>query len=428
MRAGKWWVGLGVAAAAMSAPSPAGASVDALVAAGPNGSAQFAWTEGTAPGLIQERALSAFGDLTDTQFVSSANRSARSQSIGVDAGGNAVIAWLSYDGSNWVVQARRRAADGALSATQQLSTGGASATAAKLAVEPDGDAIVTWNRPLNGKIVVQARRRAASGELGPVHTLSYAGAHSQVPDVAVAADGAATVVWLRHGPEGKSYVQTRTIAPDGSLSDVEIVSPTTSAATPPLVTLDGGDAIVAWTAATGGAARYRVRFAAGTLGAPVGLSSSAVPDSLTLAGNAAGRAAFSWVELDGGHSTVKGRVRAAGGGLGPVFAPAAQPGAKLPTVALDPAGNATFAWLYEENTDRVFLQRRTAAGAFGTLRVLSSTAEGAGQPHLVVDAGGKATVAWYQVRTSELLTRSVTPGGETSPIQQVNGGVAMPSR
>lgn len=416
------------AAALAFAAAPAAASVDSLVAARPDGGAHFAWTASGSAGLLEERVMAADGSLGETQFASAAHRQASSQAIGVDSAGNAVVAWLALEDGAWVVRARRRDADGALSAAQRLSPAGANAFWLRLAVEPDGDAMVVWSRVLGGRLVVQARRRAAGGELGPVATLSYAGADAAGPEVAIAPDGSATVVWLRSAPVQSGTiqrVQARAIAPDGSLDAIETLTPTTySAGEARVVMSDAGTAVIAWTDGAAGPVRHRVRTAAGALGPTVTVAPAAASDSLALAGNGAGRVAFAWSAIDGADHRTHGRIRAAGGSLGPAFdLGGLSDDQAAATVAVDPQGSATFAWLEGASGDAVVhARRRTAAGAMGQLRLLSDSTGEAGAPHLAVDGAGKATVAWLWKPTGQHQTRTITAGGTVSPVRQISGG------
>ena len=57
-----------------------------------------------------------------------------------------MFTWLRSDGANRRVEARTRSAAGALSAVQLLSGRRQHAFDAQVAVDADGDAVVTWQR------------------------------------------------------------------------------------------------------------------------------------------------------------------------------------------------------------------------------------------------------------------------------------------
>ena len=83
-----------------------------------------------------------------------------------------------------------------------------------MAVSPAGDATVVWNQ-LGGGGVIQARRIAADGTLGPTIDLGAGDDEQGDPVVAVDPAGTATVLWLRPSIGG-SVITARRIAPDGT--------------------------------------------------------------------------------------------------------------------------------------------------------------------------------------------------------------------
>ncbi|HEX8103414.1 MAG TPA: hypothetical protein VF533_12430 [Solirubrobacteraceae bacterium] len=409
------------AAAALLAAGPAQASDDQHVAMSPDGRAHYAFKL-HANGVLQvhERQIDTSGALGDAQSVSWAFRPAISQHVGVDDAGNAVIAWTSSDGPDLQpAYIRRRTSDGALSATQKLTPQGVTAQEMELAVEPDGDAIAVWSRGLDGKHVVQARRRAADGTLGPLQTLSATTRFSYGPQVAVAPDGTATVVWKRADPD-EHFVQARTIAPDNSLSTVQRLSGDVGSAYGLWVTVsDTGTAVAGWNrslAAGGHAIESRARSATGALGA---VQTIAGPDDFTSsgdqAGNGAGRVVYSWrKQLPDSTSVVKGRVRQPNGTLGPIFEVSDGQGTE-PKVAIDPDGVATFVWTVPASTRVIQLRRRDPNGQMGSLRTVSDPARDASGPHVAVDPAGRAAVSWYAPGAT-MGARTVAYGGAMSPV------------
>ncbi|HEX8102374.1 MAG TPA: hypothetical protein VF533_07175, partial [Solirubrobacteraceae bacterium] len=319
------------------------------------------------------------------------------------------------------VQVRTRRAGGALGPIKPVTPAGAGLIGYKLAVEPDGDAVVAWDRVLSGKRVVQARRRAADGTLGAIVTLSYAGADAFHPDVAVAPSGAATVAWARRTSATKLTVQTRTIGAGTALSATQNLSAPVDAVQQTRVTVDdAGDAVVAWLQNAGGAwtIASRARRADTTLGIVQTISTPGVPpDSLETAGDPSGRTAYSWIEGSGSGPSAMGRIRQAGGSLGPRFVVAT--GAADARPGLDAGGDAVFAWTAKGTTRAVRMRRRTVGGTLGTVRTLSDRSVDSALPELAVDAAGKATVAWWA--QGALEARTVTAGGTVGAPKHVSG-------
>lgn len=259
--------------------SPA-AAVDAA------GNALVAWVrrdEAAGTEVVQSRRIAADGTLGAVQTLSTASPAIDSTIVAFDAGGNALVGWLRFDGVRYVPQVRRRAANGTLSAIESLTTGGGGASHLRLAVDPDGDAMMAWSRLVNGRRVVQARHRTAAGALGSVLTLSPAGDRpAVVPEVAIDDDGNAIVVWQLDGPgdtatsdvfarrraAGGTVGPVVTVAADGGGTYVRMTDPQIAFA-------DDGTASIVWhefdeTSSTDSIAARRRR-PNGTLGSRIGV-------------------------------------------------------------------------------------------------------------------------------------------------------------
>ena len=105
------------------------------------------------------------GRLRPRVDLSAAGQAAMAPQVAMDADGNTHYVWVRWNGTNGIVQTRRRAADGTLGAVQDLSAAGGDALSAQVAVGPDGSAHFVWQRAvpiqaLGYPITVQARRRA----------------------------------------------------------------------------------------------------------------------------------------------------------------------------------------------------------------------------------------------------------------------------
>ena len=129
--------------------------------------------------------------------LSAAGENATAPQVAVDADGDAVFTWARFDGADHRVQARARSAAGTLSAVQTLSSAGQDAGRPQVAVDADGDAVLTWLRSDGTNYRIQARARSAAGTLSAVQTVSAAGQDAFDPQVAVDADGDAVFTWQR---------------------------------------------------------------------------------------------------------------------------------------------------------------------------------------------------------------------------------------
>ena len=216
------------------------------VAINPDGQAVFAWNRHDGSfWRIQARARSADGTWSAVQTLSPTGTNCFESRVGVDAGGDAAITWFCNDGASLRVQARRRSADGTLSAVKSFSPAGQDASSPEVAVDPDGDAVFTWNRTDGANLRIRAREWAADGTLSAPQALSPAGEHAFSPQVAVDADGNAVFTWMRQDPF--SRIQTRTRSADGTLSPVKTLSAAGQFSNVPQVAVDpDGDAAVVW--------------------------------------------------------------------------------------------------------------------------------------------------------------------------------------
>jgi hypothetical protein len=164
-----------------------------FVAVEPDGDAIFTWSEFD---RIQARKQAAAGTLGSVQTIAPAGLATDEPQVAIDADGDAVFAWLRSDGANPRVQARRRTNGGSLSTVRYLSAAGQDASFPRMGVDAGGAAVVSWQRVDHADVsVVQGRRRAADGSLSAVQTLSDADWTAEAPQAAVAPSGAALVTW-----------------------------------------------------------------------------------------------------------------------------------------------------------------------------------------------------------------------------------------
>jgi hypothetical protein len=168
------------------------------VAVDGGGDAVFTWTRfDGANNRAQTRARSATGTLSAVQDLSAAGQNAMLPQVAVEGGGDAVFTWVRSDGMNDRAQARERSAGGTLSPVQDLSNPGRSAFNPQVAVDGTGKAMFTWARSDGTNSLIEARSRSAAGVLRPFTTLSDPGQDAFMPQVAVDPAGDALVTWQR---------------------------------------------------------------------------------------------------------------------------------------------------------------------------------------------------------------------------------------
>jgi hypothetical protein len=355
---------------------------------------------------VQARARSAAGTLSAVQTLSAAGQDASFPEVAVDADGDAVITWLRSDGVNDRVEARARSAAGTLSAVRTLSADGQDASFPQVAVDADGDAVFTWGRSDGANDRIEARARSAAGTLSPVQTLSVAGQNAGGAHVAVDAAGDAVFTWVRI--DGASPVccfraQTRARSAGGALSGIQNLSAAGHDATEVEVAVDAdGDAVFTWVIHPTGSgffqAQARARSAAGVLGPVETLTD---PGQNTFVPSVAvdpdGDAVFTWARTDGTNTRAQTRARSAAGTLSAVqtLSAAGQDVVSAPQVAVDADGDAVFTWARTAGPNyRVQARTRSVAGSLSAVQTLSAAGQDALEPQVAADADGNAVVTW----------------------------------
>jgi hypothetical protein len=387
---------------ALGAPAQAGNSPHVAVDA--DGNANFVWQiDDATDSLIQERSEDATFLLSDPQWVSAAGRSALEAQVAVDGGGNAIIVWPRFNGSHYVIQTRRRATDSELGPIQTLSTVGQSAFDPQVSVRPGGNAMFTWQRVNGTNNVIEGRRRAADGTLSAVQTISQTGQNASQPQVALDPNGHAIFTWRRF--DGAHYViQTRRRSSGGSLSAVQDLSDPAQDAHEPQLAIDpSGNAFFTWRRFNGAEHRVQCRRRAedGTLSAVQSLSSAGQEaDEQQVVVDGSSRAIFAWRRGDGSNWIVQARRRAADGTLSGVqnLSVAGQ-NAGHPQLAVDPNGNAVFVWDRSDGLNLIVQARaRAADGTLSAVQSLSAAGKDATLPDVGMDPdGGHSVFTWQRL-------------------------------
>ncbi len=344
-------------------------------------------------GRIQLRRRFASGSLSPVQTLSPAHRDASQPQVALDGNGNGLVVWTLWNGNNHVIQLRRRAVSGTLGPVQTLSGLGFDAYGPQVAIDRHGNAVVVWTGAEQaGPYRIQLRRRSASGTLGPIRTLSPGAA--AYPQLAMDTNGNALVVWTHHDGTN-DRIQLRRHSAAGSLSAVQTLSPAGGDASRPQVAIDrNSNAVVVWSGV--GGIQLCSRSAAGTLSAVQTLS-AAGGDLPQVAINGNGAALVVWQGYDGPKPRIELRRRSATGGLNAVqmLSPAGLE-AYRPQLAIDAANNALVVWQLFDATGlaSIQLRRRTALGHLGMVQTLSVPGPRASDPPVAIDARRSALAVW----------------------------------
>jgi hypothetical protein len=344
--------------------------------------------------------ITASASWTEPVLLSAAGQDANNPHVAMDKDGDAVAVWNRVDGSGFNrIQARPRTAAGTWGAVAgALSNGGQHAVDPRVALDEDGDALIVWMRSDGTNDRIQSRTRSKTGALGPIETLSDAGGDAQGPRVAVDDNGDAIVSWIREdGANTRAQARTRTAA--GIWSAVTNLSDAGVDAFSPRVAIDDtGDAIGVWYRNDG--SLDRVQFRAHPVAGPWGALTNVSPATLDAEKpdvdmDQDGDALIAWEGKDASAiQRIETRHRSRTGTLGPVTR-VSSPTASAVSVAMSPAGQATLAWRRTTGMNgQIESRTRSTSGSWSALKALSNVPGDANEPR--VAAGGVAAVAVWR--------------------------------
>jgi hypothetical protein len=334
-----------------------------------------------------------------------------------DADGNAIAVWSQYDGARWRVQVRQISATGDLGPVKTLSAAAERSVNPQIAEDGDGGAIVAWSQPNGVSAPVKARRISASGHLGALKTLSR-GPRTARPRVASDGKGNAIVVWSQ-AQHGTWRIKAREVASTGALRRTKTLSGKSHNSKDPAIASDArGHAVAVWSqrgsvdspvTTLSGPVKARRISAKGRLGSRKTLSRPGHgAGAARVAADAHGNAIAVWGQLDknGEDEKIKARPIGKSGALGPVKTLAAA-NSDGPQIASNARGDATVVWdAFPPHGTRGTIHARqiSTAGTLGPPQTLSVPGGIAGLPNVGTDAAGNATAVW-----SVYFTRADSP-------------------
>ncbi len=277
----------------------------------------------------------------------------------------------------------------------------------QVAVAADGATTVVWTLWNGDSNVVQARTRLAGSDTfaAPV-SLSDPGQSAENPQVAIGSDGATTVVWSRKNDGYSNVVQTRT-RPAGSDTFAATVNLSASgqaqnSVSPQVViTADGATTIVwdLYNSGPNGLIQARTRPAGSdTFAAPVNLSAvidNADPPQVAVAAD--GTTTVVWHRNQGVNDTIQARTRPAGSDtFAATVSLSPGPNVSNPQVAVAADGATTVVWTLWNGDSNVVQARTRLAGSdtFAAPVSLSDPGQSAENPQVAIGSDGATTVVW----------------------------------
>jgi len=330
------------------------------VAAFPNGSFILVFRSAS---LFSESLLamrwSESGGWTSTAGVSTDPYAADLSSpvVGTDGQGNAVVAFLAYDGTRWNVRANRYTPGsgwGAVNAS--LETSDFTASSLRLAVDHAGNAVAVWLQSDGSATSVYANRYVVgSGWAGTGTLLDSLGTTGQSPGVAVDSSGNAMAVWNQYNGTATAAFASRFVVGTGWGAAAQVSPSAVGSQYYDAVASAGGEFLVTWTQLSGSNQYVMAALwpASGAPGAAVNLTASPAGNAydLVAAGNGAGDVLVAWRQRSAGADHVFTAWWSPTSGFGGVGQQVdASPNEALsPVAAVGGGGGAAVVWGQSDN-------------------------------------------------------------------------------
>lgn len=422
-----------------STTAPATTVGPSTTAAGPTTTSTApATTSSTAAPTTTTTAPPAGQGFGDAVSVSTDGYDSRDEQVAVDRQGDAVLVWVrtshEYPYPSQV-ELRSRSHTGAWGPIVVLTPADQAPHSPMVAVDDDGDAVVSWTAITPGpNYGAYARRVSGAGTVGPLQTLSGPGVTPLGTRVTVDADGDAVVTWAETHTDGGTIPKMRRFARDGSLGAEEVLSTSPARAEVPAVAVDqAGDGVVAWT--NDWVVQARTLTASGPLGPLETVSPDLSPIDRHLIANVTvdrdGDALVTWrhhTQADGSEQ-VWGRWLSHDGTVGAVrqLTPAAHPDISNYSIAGDPDGDILLTWDRFPSKE-LYVRRITPAGTLGEPVQVASIGR---LPTVRIDDGGEGIEIWQgeSILNSigSIRVRRVSPAGELGPEQILDTGGDSPT-
>jgi hypothetical protein len=192
--------------------------------------------------------------------------------VALTSKGEAIAVWTGTTGPNvdvGVVQTATGSASDGWSAASDITRLPGYVSSVRLAATPKGEAAAVWWYSGFGRSAIQAATRSAGGSWSAAVDLSAAGTQGFLPDVGIADNGEATVVWTISTSVARA-VQTATYVGGAWSATRDLTGPDGALIFARVAFSGKGDAIAAWSRGTNyeGVVAATVRLAGGDWSAP----------------------------------------------------------------------------------------------------------------------------------------------------------------
>jgi PKD domain len=217
------------------------------------GDAVVAWTIWTgSTNTIAAAELPAGGTWQTPAQISNAGNEDYDPQVAIDEHGDVVAVWEHNNGGQEVVQAAQLPAGGSWQSTaSQLSEGGQSAYNPELASNPQGDAVVVWERYNGSDQIAQAAQLPAGGSWQPAVNISESGVDGGAPHVAIDPQGDEVAVWTRWDGSTDTAEASELAAGGTWQTPVALSAGVQDSYNPRVGMSSNGEAVAVWTAYNG---------------------------------------------------------------------------------------------------------------------------------------------------------------------------------
>jgi hypothetical protein len=353
-------------------------------------------------------------------------QSADSVQVAMNAAGDAVVAWRSYDGDSWAINATTYV-DGSWSGVSTLSADMSDCGAPAVGIDDAGNAVVVYWQYSGSNFFVKAVS-LTDGSWGEVTTIGSYLFDVPEPKVAMSSNGDAVAIW-RGETSGVYHIMTCRYQ-EGNWDQAEAISDMTYIGSSPQVAVNGtGDAVAVWCESREGISVIcGALLVGGVWGDPelisVGSGDCSNPD---VAMNDMGLSAVAWQQRDGGMYAINGTIGLGGNWLEQGTFSASGVPSTDPQVAVDDSFNMGVVWAADRGASGFVIEGMTLyQGVWSPVVALSSTGNTSSSPQIAVDAYGEMVVVWKEdSATVSIINARGYANGAWGSVQMVADGYEM---
>jgi hypothetical protein len=325
--------------------------------------------------------------------------------MAMDASGNALAVWRTFDGTRRNIWANRYVAGVGWGVATLIETDAGDAINPQVAMDASGNGIAVWEQFDGTRGNIWANRYVVGVGWGTAAMIETDNAgNAGIAQVAVAAGGNAFAVWVQSDGTRTNIWSNRYVLGTGWGTATLIETDNAGNAGVPYIAVDtAGNALAVWEQTDG--TRYNIwanRYVSGGSWGTAAVIETDNNDAANhrFAADASGNAFAVWQQHDGTRYNVwASRYVAGTTWSAPVLIETDNAGtAFAPRISLDTNGNALAVWEQSDGTRFNIWGNRYVAGIGWSTAALIETdnAGNAARPQIAVDATGSALATWEQ--------------------------------